>query len=355
MDVPDDDDAVSCMNGTHPRTALIGNAADFQDRSATAPRWEHQMLQDRLGARLIATDQLGHGRLSHLRNRYLDIDRLWRLGARLTRFDRLLAQSEASGYEAMLALSMRGTWRPLDIIFHGQRWWTRRNRMLGPLAGRLPHVRFLCLATSLRSILLEEYGVSPTRISVTGYGVDERFFRPERDAVPALVVSAGTASRDYRTLAAAAALISAPVRIAADSNWYRERLNVTEDALPGNVRVASSETYEALRALYARALFVVVPLLDVRFACGYAVVAEAMAMGKPVIVTRTGAPGDLIEDGVTGLYVPPGDVDALARTMNLLLLDPGRAQAMGVAARAAVEARMTLNLYVDRLTAAMRR
>jgi glycosyltransferase involved in cell wall biosynthesis len=66
----------------------------------------------------------------------------------------------------------------------------------------------------------------------------------------------------------------------------------------------------------------VIPLLDVTFACGYAVIVEAMAMGKAVIATRTQAPSDLIEDGVSGIYVPPGDVAAMRREIEKLLSNP---------------------------------
>lgn len=60
---------------------------------------------------------------------------------------------------------------------------------------------------------------------------------------------------------------------------------------------------------------------------------EAMAAGRPVVATRVGGVPDLVEDGVTGCLVPPGDADALAEAMVGLLTDPDRRHAMGQAGR----------------------
>ena len=51
------------------------------------------------------------------------------------------------------------------------------------------------------------------------------------------------------------------------------------------------------------------------------VIAEAMAMRRPVIATRAGGPTEIIEDGRTGFLVPPGDVAALADQITTLLKD----------------------------------
>ena len=63
------------------------------------------------------------------------------------------------------------------------------------------------------------------------------------------------------------------------------------------------------------------------------VLIEAMAAGRPVIAPREGGPLVIVEDGQTGLLVPPRDPDALARAIVELLGDPGRRAAMGKAGR----------------------
>ncbi len=61
---------------------------------------------------------------------------------------------------------------------------------------------------------------------------------------------------------------------------------------------------------------------------------EWMAAGRAVIASRVGGLPDLVEDGVTGLLVPPGDAKALASALETILTDSAKAEAMGRAGRA---------------------
>jgi glycosyltransferase involved in cell wall biosynthesis len=62
-------------------------------------------------------------------------------------------------------------------------------------------------------------------------------------------------------------------------------------------------------------------------------VLEAMARGLPAIATPVGGLPELIADGVNGLLVPPGDVEALASAILRLADDPALRQRLGTAAR----------------------
>jgi glycosyltransferase involved in cell wall biosynthesis len=67
---------------------------------------------------------------------------------------------------------------------------------------------------------------------------------------------------------------------------------------------------------------------------GYGVVArEAMARGRPVVASAVGGLLDAVEDGVTGLLVPPGDAKALRAALERLLGDPALRERLGSAAR----------------------
>jgi len=66
---------------------------------------------------------------------------------------------------------------------------------------------------------------------------------------------------------------------------------------------------------------------------GFAIL-EAMAAALPVVAVRQAAVPELVEDGVTGLLVPPHDDDAIASALQSLIDEPERARALGNAGRA---------------------
>jgi glycosyltransferase involved in cell wall biosynthesis len=82
-------------------------------------------------------------------------------------------------------------------------------------------------------------------------------------------------------------------------------------------------------------------------------VIEAMACGRPVVVTRVGGSPELVEDGQTGVVVPPRDPSAMADAVGYLLQNESLREAMGKAGRARAErlfcrevyARSVMNLY----------
>jgi glycosyltransferase involved in cell wall biosynthesis len=60
---------------------------------------------------------------------------------------------------------------------------------------------------------------------------------------------------------------------------------------------------------------------------------EAMALGVPVVSCRIEPIGELIEDGLTGLLVPPGDAEALAQAVARLARDEGLRKTIAEAGR----------------------
>jgi glycosyltransferase involved in cell wall biosynthesis len=78
---------------------------------------------------------------------------------------------------------------------------------------------------------------------------------------------------------------------------------------------------------------------------------EAMGCGVPVVATAHGGNPEIVEDGVTGLLVPPRDEAALAQALIRLCRDRALAGAMGVRARALVAERFTWRAQAMRLAA----
>lgn len=72
------------------------------------------------------------------------------------------------------------------------------------------------------------------------------------------------------------------------------------------------------------------------------VIVEGMLAGRPVVATRGGAVCEIVEEGVTGLTVGPGDAPGLAAAVRTLLAEPERAAAMTAAAQLAAASRFSL-------------
>jgi len=75
------------------------------------------------------------------------------------------------------------------------------------------------------------------------------------------------------------------------------------------------------------------------------VIAEAMAMGKPVVATDAGGPREIIQDGSDGCLVPPEQPEAMARAIVRLLTDTAHAEQVGRRARRTVEARFSAEAH----------
>jgi glycosyltransferase involved in cell wall biosynthesis len=75
-------------------------------------------------------------------------------------------------------------------------------------------------------------------------------------------------------------------------------------------------------------------------------VLDAMACSKAVVTTSAGGLPEIVEDGVTGLLVPPRDGDALARSIVSMLRDRDRRERMGASGLARVRERFTVERMV---------
>lgn len=80
-----------------------------------------------------------------------------------------------------------------------------------------------------------------------------------------------------------------------------------------------------------------------------AAIIEAMAAGRAVVATRVGGVPDVIDDGRTGILVPPRDAQAIARAVVSLLQDPARRRSLGEEAQRAVYPRFAVSRLVEEM------
>lgn len=192
-------------------------------------------------------------------------------------------------------------------------------------------------------------------VAQLAWGVSREIF-PALPYQPEAFLACGQTRRDQETLARATLLTGQPIRVIASKlppglTWGASTSIVTGGQADDNV------SYDELfRNHYARCAASLIILRNdpaQETGVGFTNLLEAMAMARPVIVTRTGAlPTEIdVERAGIGLFVPPEDPAALATAIDTLGRDPARAGAMGAAGRQLVDARYNMERYARELAA----
>jgi glycosyltransferase involved in cell wall biosynthesis len=184
------------------------------------------------------------------------------------------------------------------------------------------------------------------------FGVDLRHFRPQ-DVEPEVDVLAVGADpqRDYALLARVASRLGdRSFSVVASPDQARSL-----DGAP-NVGAEADVPFAEMPRRLAAARVVALPVRDNLYSGATTSLLQAMAAGKPVVVSRTAAIADGygLEDGVNCRLVPPGDDEAFERALRELLDDGEAASDMGLRARETVERELGWDRYVDRVADVLR-
>ncbi len=164
------------------------------------------------------------------------------------------------------------------------------------------------------------------------FGVDSEFFQPAEEETEDYVVATGHFQRDYRTLMEAwRRLPSGKIRLKILG------LEQIQGNLPAGVELVDWMPIQEFKRAVARARFVVLPLNYQKFAYGQMSLLQSMAMGKAVIVSRVPGTVNYVNEGNDALMVEPEDPGEMARQVEALWDDPGRAASLGKAARETAE------------------
>jgi glycosyltransferase involved in cell wall biosynthesis len=208
-----------------------------------------------------------------------------------------------------------------------------------------------------------DMGRSTERMAVIHTGIELDRFHPGRDRCAtreALGYSAGdvvigTMSRLDDSRKGVNFLLDAAARVApafpktrflvVGEGLWRPRLEAHAEALGIRDRVHFTGWRSDIpQLLAAMDVFVMASL----FEGGPTTVLEAMAMAKPVVATHVGMVPEVIDDGCTGLVVPPADAPAIAEALKRILDDPMLGEQLGHRARAHAERDFTIDLMVER-------
>jgi glycosyltransferase involved in cell wall biosynthesis len=261
------------------------------------------------------------------------------LRRRRDEYDAIVTWTERLTLALMALDSLLGEGKPHIAMLY---WFSRPSVRL-PMAtiGNQLHA-IVTWASVQRAYAIERLGISPSKLYLVKHYVDQLFWSP-RPGQTDMICAAGAEMRDYPTLLKALRGTGLRCHIATDhvridTLGFGRRVSADRLAHDASRGVSiGRRTQTELRELYARSRFVVVPLRRSDTDNGVTVILEAMAMGKAVICSRTRGQVDVLEDGVTGLFVPVGNVAALRAAILELWNDPERARAMGERGRKQVE------------------
>ncbi len=369
-----------------PRVLIVVTADAARD-AVDGPRRDYVVLAAALSATLLDRTALQRSRTARALGRIAgpNVAQAWLAFRGRWHYDVVITDGEHVGIP--LALLLRLTRAPMKHVTIGHRLSSPKKRMFFTVLRADARMdRIIVHSRHQFDFATNDLGILPERLTLMPYQVDTSFWAPQpmsvdqgADQVP-LVVSAGLEYRDYATLFRAVADLPVRVVIGAASPWSRHQ---ADDAPPPpNVEVASFD-YQALRQLYRRAALVVVPLIDVDNQAGVTTILEAMAVGKPVVVSQSLGQTDVVEDrrsgsrgmprirrtsllrqvaqefGVdpepNGFYVPPSDPTALRRAIAYLLEHPDERIRLGTAGRHAAEEFLTVELFAARVRAVVLR
>jgi glycosyltransferase involved in cell wall biosynthesis len=275
------------------------------------------------------------------------------------RADVVLSTVDTVGIPLMLLAQARRLRPPLVYVAIGlperlarlrsQRMRRRYARALGGTAAIAAYSEHE--ADELRAFLTS-YGES-TRIEFVPFGVDVRAFAPIVAQTAVDVVMAGAdPHRDVDLF----------VGLATQMPTRSFRLVTTADRArglpspPPNLEVEVDIPFDAMKARLEEARVIALPVLDNSYSGATTVLLQAMALGKPIVVTRTRAiaTGYGLADGENCRLVEPGDRDGFGRTLGTVLRDEWHARALGASARLTAERELTWDRYVDRIEALLR-
>jgi glycosyltransferase involved in cell wall biosynthesis len=271
----------------------------------------------------------------------LDPARAIRLAMRARRYDAAVCVGDASAFVLMWLRERFGFTLPIVLVDPALSYeYPRRRRLQDYVLPRAQRV--VVFGRTQMDYLAREYG-SAVRATFLYHRADTDFYRPvEATSTPLpgtaragerpYILSVGNdVSRDFDTLARAArACLDAP---GFDMRFVVQTTRAVDDPTGALELRRDTISYPDLRALYAGASLVVLPLFDKIHAGGINTLLEAMAMARPLIVSASRGMADYARDGDTAAVVGVGDAGAMARTILELAQAPDRARGLGERAR----------------------
>lgn len=185
-------------------------------------------------------------------------------------------------------------------------------------------------------------------VSFVPFGADTNALRPTQMSSTHDVVSVGAdPHRDLELLLEVArSLPRVGFTIVAAKEGARQLTDI-----PANVTIEVDLPFEQMRQRLERARVVALPVRENTYSGATTVLLQAMALEKPVVVSRTSAiaSGYGLVDGANCRLVGPGDASSFAEALGGVLGDEVQARSLAAGARRTVERDLTWERYVGRI------
>lgn len=279
----------------------------------------------------------------------LDFFESLQITQQIANYNGILSASEKTAIPLSMLLSLRGQQVPHVVISHHL---SSKNKgrlfRFWPVYRSFNHI--ICVSKAQVDYAIQKLNFPASRVHFIYDKVDQKFFRPMEDEPEEYILAVGQEQRDYRTLQKAIAGTGIKLIIVASSHWSTYRLPLLGE---NNTQIVQNIPYTLLRSLYARARLVVIPLNKVYYAAGANSILEAMAMGRPAILTQTPGIQEYVVDGETAIFVPPSDPIQLREKILSLWDNKPMQKRLGENARQAIEEKMNLQIYVEQVTRIM--
>lgn len=228
----------------------------------------------------------------------------------------------------------------------------------GPVGRALRgHTRLLALSEQLRRLAIERHGVDPARAHVAPWGPDLRFAGYASTGEQHGVVSAGKSNRDLTTLVGALADTGLRATVYDTRSAVADAPPAVTLVRPGGPGSDPSSPGAYLFAPVIEHLrgasVVAIPAADPHRLTGLTEVDDALALAKPIVITRSPYMPVDVEAVGCGIAVDPGDRAGWARALERLDADPDLRRAMGRRGRAFAEAGFNYDAFCDAVVAAV--
>jgi glycosyltransferase involved in cell wall biosynthesis len=193
----------------------------------------------------------------------------------------------------------------------------------------------VCISQPVRDALVGEHGRSPATTPIGPWGPDLAYER-YRPAGEDLVVCAGQTERDPATLLRALEGTGLAARVYVDGRLDLPAVDGVE-VVPTWRHRGEALPYSAVLDDLSRASVVAIPLVPTDRLIGLTEVGDALALGKPIVMTRTSAMAVDPEAIGCGFTLEPGDVEGWRAALVRLGHDPALRAQMGARGRAFAE------------------